>query len=280
MSETEKETEKETVPFWGTDPNVLFKEFEFFPVDTMTYNEKLNAVTRGVIVLSIASFAFTRSVRTLIISIITILAIFAVHHYGGREGLNGRRDELDEFKFIDKDASMADGPMSSQYLGKIGTQRDIDKLTNKKLDADKPQPGFGPAISPADIILSDRKISKDGTFGEPESSNPFGNFMISDYKNNPNKKPAPPAFNESVNNRILTEAKAMVAELNPGQPDISDKLFKDLGEQYVFEQSLRQFTSNPSTTLVNDQTGFADFCYGSMTSCKEGNLFACARNLP
>ena len=271
MSEIEKETEKETVPFWGTDPNVLFKEFEFFPVDTMTYNEKLNAVTRGVIVLSIASFAFTRSVRTLIISIITILAIFAVHHYGGREeGMSAQVVVADV------------NPMSSKFLGKIGPQGTTDAQKYKKLDAETMNSGFGfgPAQSPADIILSDHKISKDGTFGEPESSNPFGNFMISDYKNNPHKKPAPPAFNESVNNRILAEAKAMVAELNPGQPDISDKLFKDLGEQYVFEQSLRQFTSNPSTTLVNDQTGFADFCYGSMTSCKEGNLFACARNLP
>ena len=271
MSETEKETE--TVPFWGTDPNILFKEFEFFPVDTMTYNEKLNAVTRGVIVLSIASFAFTKSVRTLIISIITILAIFAVHHYGGREeGYEGVSAQ---------EVVATKNPLSDKFLGLIGNNAaTATDQKYKKLDAETMNSGFGSAQNPADIILSDRKISKDGTFGEPESSNPFGNFMISDYKNNPHKKPAPPAFNESVNNRILAEAKAMVAELNPGQPDISDKLFKDLGEQYVFEQSLRQFTSNPSTTLVNDQTGFADFCYGSMTSCKEGNLFACARNLP
>ena len=71
----------------------------------------------------------------------------------------------------------------------------------------------------------------------------------------------------------------MVQDLNPDQPNISDKLFKDLGEQYVFEQSLRQFHSNPNTQIVNDQTGFAEFCYGNMVSCKEGNLFACARNL-
>jgi hypothetical protein len=270
MSEIETENEIETVPFWGTDPNILFKEFEFFPVDTMTYEEKLNAVTRGIIVLSIVSFAFTKSVRTLIISIITILAIFAVHHYGGgREGLSAQE--------VVKEAN----PLSDKFLGLVGnTTVSVVAPKYKKLDAELPKSVSGPVQGPADIILDERKISKDGVFGEPESSNPFGNFMISDYKNNPHKKPAPPAFNESVNNRILAEAKAMVAELNPGQPDISDKLFKDLGEQYVFEQSLRQFTSNPSTTLVNDQTGFADFCYGSMTSCKEGNLFACARNLP
>ena len=42
------------VPFWSDNPNVLLQPkyiVEFFPVDSMTYNQKLNAVTRTVIVL-------------------------------------------------------------------------------------------------------------------------------------------------------------------------------------------------------------------------------------
>jgi hypothetical protein len=116
-------------------------------------------------------------------------------------------------------------------------------------------------------------------FQEPDSGNPFSNVLMTDYDYNPNKKPAPPAFNENVNNKILKEAKQLVVDANPDQPDIADKLFKDLGEQLVFEQSLRQFNSNPNTTIPNDQGAFAEFCYGSMISCKEGNNFACARNL-
>jgi hypothetical protein len=262
------ETETETVPFWGTDPNVLFQQFEFFPVKTMTYEQKLNAITRGVIVLGGASFLLTMSIRILVITIVTILAIFAIHYYEEREGMVTSAVEV----------TPDENPLSNRLLGRIGKQDasgDVP-LVYKKLDA-APTPIKMSKQNPADIVLSDRNIAKSGAFGEPSSSNPFGNFLVSDYVNNPYKRPAPPAFN---NDRILTEAKTLVAELNPGQPDISDKLFKDLGEQYVFEQSLRQFTSNPSTTLMNDQTGFADFCYGSMTSCKEGNLFACARNLP
>ena len=95
----------------------------------------------------------------------------------------------------------------------------------------------------------------------------------------PDKKPAPPAFNKNVNEKILEDAKQLVVKSNPDQPDIADKLIKDLGEQYVFEQSLRPFHSIPSTTIPNDQQAFAEFCYGSMVSCKEGNPFACARNL-
>ena len=102
---------------------------------------------------------------------------------------------------------------------------------------------------------------------------------MTDYEDNPQKKPAPASFNVNVNEEILAKAKQTVAELNPGQPDLADKLFHDLGEQLVFEQSMRNFYSNPATTIPNDQTSFAEFCYGSMVSCKEGNKFACARNL-
>jgi hypothetical protein len=117
------------------------------------------------------------------------------------------------------------------------------------------------------------------TFLAPSSTNPFGNTLMTDYDYNPNKKPAPPAFNANTNEDILNKSKQMVIEANPGQPDIADKLFHDLGEQLVFEQSMRPFYSNPATTIPNDQTSFAEFCYGSMISCKEGNKFACARNL-
>ena len=122
------------------------------------------------------------------------------------------------------------------------------------------------------------KPNKD-IFQKPSSSNPFSNTLITDYDYNPNKKPAPPSFNSQINDDILNQAKQNVIECNPGQPDIADKLFRDLGEQLVFEQSMRPFYSTASTTIPNDQTSFAEFCYGSMISCKEGNQFACARNL-
>lgn len=134
--------------------------------------------------------------------------------------------------------------------------------------------------NPADELTKKYSIQeKEQVFDTPTSSNPFSNVLITDYEYNPEKKPAPPSFNENINETILRNAKKMVSELNPDQPDISDKLFKDLGEQYVFEQSLRPYMSNSSTTIPNDQTGFAEFCYGGMVSCKEGNLFACAKNL-
>jgi len=119
----------------------------------------------------------------------------------------------------------------------------------------------------------------DQVFSDPTSENPFGNVLVSDYNDNVDKRPAPPSYNVNVQEKITEAAKKAVQEANPDHPDIANKLFKGLGEELSFEQSLRPFSSNPSTTIPNDQAAFADFCYGSMVSCKEGNQFACARNL-
>jgi len=238
---TPKKRQKQvTVPFWSDNPNVLFhREYsmEFFPIDSMTYEQKLNAITRTILVLTTIGLIVSQSPRILIVSVITIFAIFILHYYHQKEK--------------NKDA------------GKKLALETMENFQNPTMDYLKEQ-----NIDPSSDM-----------FAPPDSSNPFSNVLISDYEHNPDKMPAPPAFNTNVSNEILKQAKQLVSEANPGQPDISDKLFKDLGEQLVFEQSLRSFNSNPSTTIPNDQGAFADFCYGSMVSCKEGNPFACARNL-
>jgi len=228
--------EPKDIKFWSDDPNMLLKQeyiFELFPVKTMTYEQKLNAISRTIIIISIISFLLTKNIRILVILAITLFAIFILYYYHE--------------------------PNKTQQI------------------KDKKSEGFDDAgisyLNQNNIIISD------DTFTKPTSINPFNNVMLTDYDYNPNKKPAPAAYIDSTSNDILIKAKQLVVESNPDQPDIADKLFTDLGDNLKFEQSLRPFNSNPSTTIPNDQSAFADFCYGSMVSCKEGNLFACARNL-
>ena len=239
----EKPPTKKTkyIPFWGENPNVLFASkyvMEFFPTENMTYEQKLNSVTRTIIIMTLISTILYGGVRHLIIGAITIGSIFILHYYHQKEKV---------------------------------------KVDSKKVIAEVKEGFENPAM---DFLTQDGKVMPEDIFDEPEPSNPFSNVMMTDYDYNPNKKPAPPAFNQNVNDKIFESAKQMVEESNPDQPDIADKLFTDLGDQYVFEQSLRPFSSNPSTTIPNDQQAFSEFCYGSMISCKEGNNFACARNLP
>ena len=235
-----KVEKKPKVSFWSENPNVLFQNeylFEFYPVETMSYEQKLNAITRTVLLLTIFSFIYSGSLRILIIGLVTILAIFVLHYFH---------------------------------------EKDKEKRETKRLTKELRENFESPAL---DYMKENNMPIPNDVFDKPDSSNPFGNVLMSDYDYNPNKKPAPPANNKVVQDEILTQAKRLVSDANPDHPDIADKLFNDMGSNLEFEQSLRPFHSNPNTAIPNDQTAFAEFCYGSMISCKEGNKFACARNL-
>ena len=72
------------VLFWGENPNILFNQkylLEFFPVEDMTYEQKLNAVTRTVILLTVIGSLLSRSIRTLIVGAITVGAIYILNYY-------------------------------------------------------------------------------------------------------------------------------------------------------------------------------------------------------
>ena len=237
----EKKMKKaQKVPFWSEDPNVLFKQkhiFEFFPVASMSYEQKLNAITRLVVLLIFLSYLYSGNLRILIIGLVTVFAIFLMHYFHVKEK---------------------------------------DKRESKRIVGEAKEGFESPAL---DYLKENNMPIPDDVFDEPDSGNPFNNVMVTDYDYNPQKKPAPPAFNKVVEEDILKQAKQLVSDANPDHPDIANKLFSDMGSNLEFEQSLRPFHSNPSTTIPNDQGAFAEFCYGSMISCKEGNEFACARNL-
>ena len=211
------------VPFWGSDPNILLNPAyltELFPVIDMTMNEKFNAISRSMIVLSLLLFLVTKQFRYIIIGIITLAIIWLIH---------------------------------SQYT-ENDTEPFVEALPKKDI--------------PSDL------------FAETTEENPLQNVMLNSYDKAADKKPAPASYTETTQSEILKHTKNMIDKMSPEQPKISEKLFKSLEDNLAFEQSMRPFHSNPATTIPNDQQAFTEFCYGSMISCKEGNSFACERNLP
>jgi len=149
----------------------------------------------------------------------------------------------------------------------------------QKKGAGRKEEGFSQNNPGMDFLEQNKLLPKEQIFDSPSSDNPLANVLMTDYDYNPNKKPAAPSYNKNVNDDILSQAKQFIADANPDQPDIVKKLFHNVDDQLEFEHSMRQFYSNPNTMIPNDQQAFAEFCYGSMISCKEGNRFACARNL-
>jgi len=95
--------------------------------------------------------------------------------------------------------------------------------------------------------------------------NPFMNPTIADITDNPDRPAACIIENDEVLNKVETNFEA--------------RLFRDVGDLYGNQSSQRQYYTMPSTTIPNDQTSFAQWCYGTGPSCKDGNGFQCYNNL-
>ncbi len=237
--ESMKESIAKIVPFWSNNPNILLNSesmFELFPTEDMSFEQKLNAVTRTLVLLTIMTFLYTKSTHILWVGAVSVFFVYLLFKHK-----SGEKDEIAKKKEEGFQELNADATTPAQALYKVD--------------------------NPVDV------------FQKPSAGNPFGHVLPPDYIYNPKRKPAPPSGNSNVSADIVEQAKQFVRNANPDQPDITEKLFKDLGDEYVFEQSLRPFHSTASTTIPNDQQSFSEFCYGGMVSCKEGNAFACAKGV-
>jgi Mn2+/Fe2+ NRAMP family transporter len=70
-----------TIQFWSNEPTILFNKeyiFELWPTSEMCYEQKLNAITRLVILLTILGYILTMSLRVLGVGVFTLLIIFVL----------------------------------------------------------------------------------------------------------------------------------------------------------------------------------------------------------
>lgn len=71
------------IEFWSKNPNVLVQShyiYEFFPVETMSFEQKLNALTRSLIIISLIFFIVTKKTHILILFAVSIICIFFMHY--------------------------------------------------------------------------------------------------------------------------------------------------------------------------------------------------------
>ena len=115
-------------------------------------------------------------------------------------------------------------------------------------------------------------------FEPTNKKNPLQNVLLTEIMDNPTRKSAPPSFNTEVYEDINVATKKMVQTLNPGIKNTNKQLYGDLGEQFEFDQSQWSFYSTPNTKIPNDQGAFADYLYGDMPSCRDGDAFACVQD--
>ena len=229
-----------TIPFWSNEPSILFNSDEImkiWPTSNMTFNEKLNAISRMVILLCILGFLFTMNINYFLIGIITMAIIWVFY--------KANKNKLFE-NFDIKQINVISDPKNenNKYITNPVTLETV--LKNNYYPTTK--------------------------------TNPMGNVLLTDIMDNPEKKPAAPSFNPDVYEDITRASKKTVQYLNPGIKNTNKQLFGDLAQNFEFDWSMRSFYSMPNTRVTNDQGAYAEYLYGNMPSCKDGNAFACVQD--
>jgi len=225
-----------TTPFWSNDPTILFNKdnvLQLWPTANLTFEAKLNAISRIVIVLSILGFLFTRKTHFLIIGLITLAIVVSLYKF--------RKNK------IVKNLTQQEGFQVNNPNGLMGSIASSATTTNP--------------VTLETLLRSD--------FHPTTKKNPFGNVLLTDIMDTPDRKAAAPSFNPDVYDDINFAVKKQTQMLNPGIKNTNKQLYGDLKSNYDLDNSMMRFYSCANTKICNDQGAYGDYLYGSMYSSKE-----------
>jgi hypothetical protein len=218
--------------FWLNDNFIsLISDISIIPNSKMKFEEKLNTITRFIILTSILGFLFTQNINILISGIFCIFFIILVYYF--------QKDIQENFINVSTNSNS-----------------NFEEQSTKKKN---------------NIPL--KKILKED-FYKNDKKNPFGNVLLTEINDTPNRKSAPPSFNLEVEKRNTNNVKEAIQYLNPEIINTNKQLFGDMWQNFELDQSNRVFFSNANTKITNDQGAFAKFLFGDLISAKEGNQFA------
>jgi hypothetical protein len=223
-----------TIQFWSNEPTILFNKeyiFELWPTANMCYEQKLNSISRLIILLTILGYILTMSKRILAVGALTLLVIFVLY--------NMRKQK------VTKEVLESFDVKGNEVTGMFDN---------------KPKSFVNPVT--LDSVLRTE-------FKEGNKKNPFSNVLLTQINDEPNRKAAPPAFNVECDEDITKNVKRAVQMMNPGIKNTNKQLFGDLWQQFQLDQSNRVFYSTPNTRVANDQGAYGQYLYGYMPSAKE-----------
>ena len=221
-----------TDSFWYNNPLILLNKdyiLEVMPKQGMSYERKMNSITRLIIYFTSLVYIFTTS-RKLIVGCLAIL-LFIIILY------KVRQNEIINEGFN----NISDQPQVNSSLS------NSDNITN-----------------PQTLETFSKHEFKEGT-----KKNPFSNVLLTDIMDDPDRNAAPPSFNPQIDETITKNIKKSVQHMNPGIKNTNKQLFSDLTDNFYLDQSNRAFYSTANTRVSNDQGAFGEFLYGNMPSSKE-----------
>ena len=221
-----------TTPFWFNDPIILFNQesiLQIWPTQQMNFESKLNAISRLVIFMSLLGFIFTRNLNLIIIGIVTLAIIFTLYKL--------RKQSIVKFK-----EGFSVNPSIQPSI-----QQSLAPMTTNPVTLES-------------VLRSE--------FHPTTKKNPFGNVLLTDIADNPNRKAAAPSFNPDVYDEITSSVKKQTQMLNPDIINTNKQLYGDLYDSYTLDNSMMRFYSTANSRIENDQGAYAKYLYGQMPSSK------------
>ena len=219
-----------TPSFWFNQPSILFNKdsiLQLWPTQKMTFESKLNTISRLVITMSILGFLFTRNFNLIIIGSITLAIIVTLY--------------------------------------KLRKQKIVSSLVKKEGFSGNNIPTSSNQMTTNPITLESVLRSN---FHPTTKKNPFGNVLLTDIGDNPDRQAAAPSFNPDVYTDIDHAVKQQTQMLNPGIINTTKQIYGDLKDNYDLDNSMMRFYSTANTRVDNDQGAFANWLYGNMPSSK------------
>ena len=164
------------IQFWTNEPTILFNKeymFELWPTSDMCYEQKLNAITRLVILITILGYVSTTSTRILVVGTLTLAVIFGLFKMRMQKLTN---------------------QMLNEGFSIQGNQ--VTGMFDKKTDS---------YVNPVTLDTVLKSEFKEGT-----KKNPFSNVLLTQINGDPERKSAPPSFNVDVDEDITKNIKKAV----------------------------------------------------------------------
>lgn len=257
---TERVRETCELPFWK-DPTVLFRHFSLQYQPTCTHSI-WNFVMR---ILLISFF-----VGLVASALGGLFALFAALLFGGITAgaiiLSSKTVQTqnifpDPYRSIPFETTV--DPVG--YIAPIKER--FEEVTEHFVNGGSSAGSVQPYVvqSPSGIVEVDASPYSGEALPErtlPTSRNPFMNVLLGEMKYNPSRPEAAPINQPSVKQTIDDYFRV--------------QWFSDPTDVFGKNQSQRQFVTQPSTTVPNDQGSFADWLYRIPgKTCKEGGRAAC-----
>jgi Family of unknown function (DUF5762) len=230
---------------WINDFNILFKKdrvMEFFPMKEQSHEERINAIVRLSLYISILLAVYHSNAKYF--AIFGFFLVFTSIIYKHHPELNPK---------------VIGTTLQQQTQEKVQKQF-LKETTSPQLNNFTPSLG----LSNDDIENLENEVRPDSlsaTCTKPTLDNPFMNVTMKDYMN----------LDES--GRIVDRPPAC----DPNDPEIkkmmdgsfNNNLYKDVSDVFGKMSSQRNYFTMPSTTVPNNREAFQKWLYLNPKTCKE-----------